>query len=249
MPHSAHPSPSTVILLGDHDTTQHRDQLAEQAAGQDCVIAEVFSFPTGEVAATNDLGEVEAVVSALACAIESRSDIWAPCPGPDFGREQHWRRLTLVLQRHGLNLRIGRDLGWVPPTGGISDIDFALRQEVRAVDDLDGAALAAAGIKSLGQEIERSLAGVRPTTREVSAGSDACPAPVLPAPTVPWPQRQPMLKEYARWLVQDCRVTRTSVARILNATGQRTPQGRSWQPGSIAALLNSYCDVSGKVTR
>lgn len=48
------------------------------------------------------------VVAALGRAIVGRMDVWVPFPGPDFIREQHLRRLSLVLQRHGLNLRLTR---------------------------------------------------------------------------------------------------------------------------------------------
>jgi hypothetical protein len=220
MAHFADHSPveTRVVLLGDDDTARHREELSEDAARQACVIVDVFGFVQGEAISHEDLTEVDAVVSALGRAITDRVDIWLPFPVADFGREQHWRRLSLALQRHGLNLRVGRELDPCPATGGYSEIDFALRREVQAVDDLDYAALAAVGAKSLGREIERALAtaGARepgaPVARRVRVGTEAdrgtesFSPPMLPAPTTPWPQRQAMLKRYVGWLVHGCGV-------------------------------------------
>lgn len=251
MAHSPnHGSNTAVILLGDHDTAGHRDDLAEQAAQQGCVIAEVFAFACGEAASADELSEVEAVVSALDRAIAGGMDIWVPFPGPDFGREQHWRRLSLVLQRHGLNLRICRELDPVLTSGGYSEIDFALRREVQAVDGLDHAALAAVGAKTLGREIERALAAApAPRRAPADTGADVVAAPILPAPTVPWSQRQPILKSYVRWLVHGCGVTQAATARVLNSTGQRTRKGRHWQPGTVSALLNGRYDHATTASR
>ncbi|BBU24313.1 hypothetical protein [Mycobacterium xenopi] len=248
------PAESQVILLSDDDTVRHRDAMAELAAQQACAITDAFSFSPGEAASNDDLTQVDAVVSALARAIADRMDIWLPFPGPDFGREQHWRRLSLVLQRHGLNVRFGRELAPCPATGGYSEVDFALRREVQAVDDLDNAALAAAGVESLRREIELALvaagapAPVMATVRRVPAGASTASRtentwpPVLPAPTLPWAQRQPMLKRYVRWLVHDCGVTQVATARVLNSAGQRTPKGRRWRPATVSALLNGRYD-------
>jgi hypothetical protein len=249
-----------VILLGDHDTArQHRDDLSKHAAHHGCVIADAFSFAPGEAASNDDLTQVDAIVSALGRAIASRMDIWVPFLGPDLGREQHWRRLSLVLQRHSLNLRFGRDLEPFPTTGGYSEVDFALRREVQVVDELDNAALAAAGVESLGRAIELALVAAgapvssTPAIRRAptSAGVENGPRtentwpPVLPAPTAPWAHRQPMLKRYVRWLVHDCGVTQVATARVLNSAGQRTPKGRRWRPATVSALLNGRYDDSG----
>jgi hypothetical protein len=196
------PAKSPVVLLGDHDTVRaHRDDLSENAAQQGCVIADTFSFAPGEAASTDDLAELGAVVSALGRALADRLHIWVPLAGPDLGREQHWRRLSLVLQRHGLNLLVGREREPCPVAGGYSEIDFALRREVQAVDDLDNAALAAVGAESLGREIELELAAAGasascapPAVRRISAsvGAEADARlenvlpPMLPAPTAPW---------------------------------------------------------------
>lgn len=249
------PAASLVVLLGDHDTARHRDQLSEEAAQHACAIADAFSFTPGEAASTDDLTQLDAVVSALARAIADRLDIWVPFPGPDLAREQHWRRVSLVLQRHGLNLRLGRQLWPCPTTGGFSDVDLALRREVQVVDDLDNAAVAAAGAESLGREIELALVAAAvpasrtsPATRRAPAGavSESGPptesvSPTLPPPTVPWPQRQPMLKGYVRWL-HGCGVPQAATARVLNSAGQRTPKGRPWQPATVSALLNGRYD-------
>lgn len=147
-----------VIVLGDHDTGQRMEMLSEKAAEQGAVIAQTFCFDPGEAAAQDDLSEVEAVVEALSRALVTRTDIWVPFPLQDLCREQHLRRLCLALQRHGLNLLMGPELTACPTDGGFNEIDAALRAEVRAVDDLDGAALAAAGARTLGDEIEAALA-------------------------------------------------------------------------------------------
>jgi len=146
-----------VIVLGDHGTLEV-DDLAVKAAEQGAVIAESFSFEPGEPVSSDDLAEVEAVVTALGRAIATRTDIWVPFPIADFGREEHLRRVSLVLQRHGLNMLMGRDLEPCTTEGGFNPIDFALRNEVRAVDGLDFAAIAGAGVNTLGAEIARAFA-------------------------------------------------------------------------------------------
>ena len=148
---------NAVIVVGDRDTAQRAD-LAEKAAEQGAVIAEICTFELGEAASHHDLAEVEAVVAALSRAISTRTDIWVPFPVQDLCREQHIRRLGLVLQRHGLNLLMGRELAPCPVDGGYNEIDMALRAEVRAVDSLDHAAMATAGVRTLSEEIELALA-------------------------------------------------------------------------------------------
>ena len=145
-----------VIVLGDHGTLEV-DDLAEKAAEQGAVIAETYSFEPGEPAGQDDLADVEAIVTALGRAIATGADLWVPFPLPDLGREEHLRRLSLVLQRHGLNMLMGRELEPCTIDGGFSPIDFALRTEVRAVDALDFAAIAGAGVRTLGAEIEMAL--------------------------------------------------------------------------------------------
>jgi len=145
-----------VIVLGDHGTLEV-DDLAEKAAEQGAVIAETYSFEPGEPAGQDDLADVEAIVTALGRAIATGADLWVPFPLPDLGREEHLRRLSLVLQRHGLNMLMGRELEPCTVDGGFSPIDFALRTEVRAVDALDFAAIAGAGVRTLGAEIELAL--------------------------------------------------------------------------------------------
>ena len=145
-----------VIVLGDRETIRHFD-LDEKAAQQGAVVTETYCFDPGEAAAQEELTEVEAVVTALSRAIATRADLWVPFPMDDLGREQHLRRLSLVLQRHGLNMLMGHDLDPCTMDGGFSPIDYALRLEVKAVDALGYAALASAGIRTLGVEIEREL--------------------------------------------------------------------------------------------
>ncbi|HEX7321992.1 MAG TPA: hypothetical protein VF299_03520 [Mycobacterium sp.] len=248
----SHPE-TRLVLLGDRETIQHRDELSADAARQGCVVVDAFGFGQGEPGSTDELTEIDAVVEALGCAIAGRMDLWVPFPGPDLFYEQHWRRLSLVMQRHGLNLRVGRDLVACLTEGGYSEIDFALRREVQAVDNLDNAVLAAAGVKSLQREIEVGLASVvahspgragtltcqnPPPVPRSAAPNGSVSTPMLPAPTAPWKLREPELKRYVRWLVHGCGVTQAAAARVLNSTGQRTPRGRLWQPASVSKLLN-----------
>lgn len=147
---------NAVIVVGDEDTVG-LPGLAENAAQHGAVIAEIFSFGRGEVVGQDDLTEVAAVVSAMSRAITTRTDLWVPFPTQDLGREQHVRRISMVLQRHGVNMLLGQQLARCTGEGGFSAIDFALRAEVKAVDDLDHAALAAGGADTLCAEIEREL--------------------------------------------------------------------------------------------
>ena len=244
-------SVARVILLGDQDTAAHRAELARDAAKQHCCIIDAFGFAEGAASGTDDLTEVDEVVAALGRAIANRADVWVPFPGPDFVREQHLRRLSLVLQRHGLNLRLTRRLVPAPIEGGMNEIDFALRREVQAGDALDQAVLAAEGAKSLGREIEQALGKVR-APRSVRRAPDderanphAVP-PVLPPPAMPWPERKRHLKHYAGWLVYGCGVTQAAAARVLNSAGQRTPTGRHWKPGTLSKLLTGKYDDPGR---
>lgn len=160
---------SNVIVLGDRGTAERSQVIAAKAAESGAEIADLFVFENGEAVRQNDLTKVEAVVAAVSRAIATRTSIWVPFPVEDLRREQHVRRLTLVLQRHGLNLLMGPDL--TPGNkAGYTEIDFALRQEVRAVDALDHAATAAAGVEMLTDEIERAL-GEDPAQPENSAGN------------------------------------------------------------------------------
>lgn len=253
-----------VILLGDHDTVRRdRDRLSEHARQHGCVIVDAFSFAPGAAASVDDLSEIHAVVSALGHAIAHRLHIWVPFPGPDLGQEQHWRRLALVLQRHALNLRFGWELDQCSTTGGFNEIDYALRCEVHAVDDLDNAALAVIGAERLSQEIELALVAAdaasasrtHTVARRLAVGlgteADECAVegqpPSLPPPTAPWVQRRPGLKRYVQWLVSDCCVTQAATARVLNSAGQRTPKGRPWQSATVSALLNGRYDRGSAV--
>lgn len=232
-----------VLLLGDRETVDRRSDLAVSAAMQDCTVIDAFGFDEGEASRTDDLTEVCAVVVALGRAIADRADVWVPFPGPDFVREQHLRRMSMVLQRHGLNLRLTRGLVRAPTaSGGMNEIDFALRREVRAVDDLDQAALAAEGAENLSREIGLALRAARnrQAVRRIPAdgarqGGHSRP-PVLPSPAVPWPERKEHLERYVCWLIDGCGVAQAAVARVLNSAGQRTPTGRQWQAGTVAKL-------------
>jgi hypothetical protein len=155
----------TVLVIGDEDTAGRAELLAEKAAEHGARIAETFAFPQGAAAVHDDLTDVEAVVAVLSRAIATRRDVWCPFPLQDLCREQHIRRLSLALQRHGLNLLMGQELSPCPVEGGYSEVDVALRNEVRAVDDLDNAALACAASQSLIAEIQEALDAARPAER------------------------------------------------------------------------------------
>ena len=146
----------SVIVVGDQETTERTD-LSNKAAEQGSVIAEAFGFNPGEASMQDDLAKVPTLVAALSRAISTRNDIWVPFPLQDLGREEHIRRLSIVLQRRGLNLLLGRELAPCPTTGGFNALDRALRIEVRAIDGLDRAALIAGGMQTLDDEIELAL--------------------------------------------------------------------------------------------
>jgi hypothetical protein len=145
-----------VIVLGDQETAALGD-LEEKAADKGAVITEIFSFNRGEAAAHDELMCVEPVISALSRAIKTGTDLWVPFPMSDLGREEHIRRASLVLQRHGLNMLMGEDLQPCTTDGGFNPSDFALRHEVKMVDELDHAVIASAGITTLEAEIAREL--------------------------------------------------------------------------------------------
>lgn len=148
---------TNVIVLGDRGTAERSEMITAKAAESHTEIADWCVFEQGEAIGQDDLGQVDAVVAAVSRALTTRTSIWVPFPVEDLRREQHLRRLALVLQRHGLNLLLGPDLAPCNDLG-YNEIDFALRQEVRAVDRLDRAATAAAGVEPLSEEIERVLA-------------------------------------------------------------------------------------------
>lgn len=150
-----------IYLLGDESTAERLDILVAKAAEHGAVIGKTFAFAAGEAACADDLSTVDAVVEALGRAIAKRRPIWLPW-WQDLAREQHLRSLSLALQRHGIDLLIGPQLAPVPVEGGINQMDAALRDEIRAVYALDDAAMAAAGVKSLGSEIEEFLAQAAP---------------------------------------------------------------------------------------
>ncbi|MEI6254405.1 MAG: hypothetical protein WCP30_16540, partial [Mycobacteriaceae bacterium] len=119
-----------VYVLGDVDTSKRLDMLAAKAAEHGAVIAQTFAFAEGEAAEQNDLTEVDAVVEAVSRAIATRTDIWLPFWLQDLCRETHLRRLSLTLQRHGLNLLLGPQLAPCSVEGGLNEIDAAVRNEV-----------------------------------------------------------------------------------------------------------------------
>ncbi len=248
------PTQLRVVLLGDHETAEQMDLLTDMAAQHGATVVDVFSFHPGAAARVQDLTEIQAVLLAVGRAIQARTPIWLPYPREDLWREQHFRRLSIVLQRHGLNLLWGSTFEACPTLSGTSEMDLALRAEVRAVDELDRAALAAVGIQTLEQEIAAALPADGPTPRagrHLTLGGCAEPTgpdvgppppPVLPSPKAPWPQRQAALKCYAQWLVQTCGLTQTAAAQCLNPTGHRTPQGQLWKQATVSALIKGRYD-------
>ena len=264
MKHSA-PTDYAVILLGDQDTGGRADVLAAKAAEHNASIAEIHTFDPQQARSNDDLTEIDAVVKAIGRAIATMTPVWIPFPMEDFTREQHLRRISLVLQRHGTNLLLGQHLWPCPTEGGVSEIDVALRHEVWAVDELDHAVLAATAFTILGldQEIMKSLAAAEsksfsPATCppgvtvphqlvetaelidqiEMAFG----PGPGLPHPTAAWPRRYAGLRRYATWLVHDCALSQAAAAKVINAAGHCTPQGRIWQQPSISALIRGRYD-------
>ncbi|MGZ8714352.1 MAG: hypothetical protein ACXWZX_14410 [Mycobacterium sp.] len=233
-PHDA--TATAVVVLGDDETVRRCEQLTARAAQRSPTIAAMFAFPAGAPTSHDDLTEVDAVVSAVARAISLRLPIWMPDPLADLRREQHCRRLSLVLQRHGLDLLVGHDLWPVPDTGGMNEIDHALRREVQNVDALDRAALAAAGVESLARVVEEAANAVPTSSHENDW------PPKLPQAGLPWVERRQAVMGYVRWLVDGCGVTRAAGARVLNSSGQRTPDGRAWQSRNVSALLDGHYD-------
>jgi hypothetical protein len=246
-PSSSHCEIRRVILLGDRDTMARADVLKHQAADHGATIIGAHAIDAGEARSNDALQEISAIVEALQKATEIRADIWVPFPMEDLSREEHIRRLDLVLERRGLDLLLGPHLAPCPE-GGINAIDFALRLEVHAVDALDQAVLAAAGTGTLAKEIELFLA----TITEKSGGNAAPveetphilphleatygPLPSLPPPDAPWHQRQGPLKKLAVKLTQGG-MTQTQVAEILQGLGHRPPAGGAFKQVTVSRLL------------
>ncbi len=237
-----------VIVLGDKDTGTRLEMLETRATECGVAIAETHTFEGSEAAQQDNVADIGSAFTALCQAVRTRSNIWLPFP-LDLIREEHVRRLSLVLQRHGLELLIGRAMWSCPRDSGISEIDGALRREVRAVDDLDRAVLASLGGLTLADEIESILRA--DTTRstlehpgeqllnalqrlEIQYG----PHPGLPSTRAAWKIRQPGLKVFAAWLVHQCEMTRAEAANFLNALGHRTKNARMWQGPTVSALVN-----------
>ena len=239
---------SSVIVLGDKDTGDRVEMLASNAAEHGVGIAATHTYEAGQPGSHNDLGEIDAVVAALSQAIRTRTNIWLPFL-VDLLPEQHVRRLSLVLQRHSLNLLIGRELWPCPTDGGINEVDIALRREVHAVDDLDQAAMAAVGAQTLSDEIESALraTAVRHAPEQLwdvlqQLEVEYGPHPGMPATTGAWLDRRTGLQRFAGWLVHQCGMTRTQAAEFLNAFGHRTQSGRNWQRSTMSALVNGLDD-------
>jgi len=240
-----------VIVLGDRETLERTDLLEKQAGEHGAVIVESYAFGPGEARSSDDLHEVPAVVDALRRAVEIRTDIWLPFPMKDLTREEHLRRLDLVLERYGLDLLLGPHLEPCPEEG-INPVDFALRLEVHAVDDLDRAVLAAAGLHILAEEIETALAEAASTVPheipadgqqapDVPTGMEARPLPTVPAPNAPWDQRREPLKELAARLTESG-LNQTAAAEIIHGLGHRPPGGGAFTQVTVSMLLRGRYD-------
>lgn len=209
-----------VIVLGDDETVRRCEQLTARAEPRSATIAAMFAFASGAPASHDHLTEVEAVVAAVARAIATRLPIWMPDPLADLGREQHYRRLSLVLQRHGLDLLVGHDFWPVPDAGGINEIDHALRCEVQAVDALDRAALAAAGVESL-ERVVAQAATAMPVTPHENDWPPTLPGGVAMARAPPGPPRLCVLA--GRGVRSDSRSGRAG-AEFVGSTRSRRPR-------------------------
>ena len=243
-----------VIVLGDKDTGTRVEMLETRAAERGVSIAETYTFEGSEAAQQDNVADIGAAFTALCHAIGSRSDIWLPFP-LDLIREEHARRLSLVLQRHGLELLIGRAMWSCPRDSGINEVDSALRREVRAVDDLDGAVLAALGGLTLTDEIESMLRADAARSAVEHPGEQLLdvlqrleiqygPHPGLPSTRAAWKIRHPGLQLFASWLVHECEMTQAQAAELLNVLGQRTRNGRKWTRATVAALLHGHAGRS-----
>ena len=154
-----------VIVLGDKDTGTRLEMLETRATECGVAIAETHTFEGSEAAQQDNVADIDAAFTALCQAVRNRSSIWLPFP-LDLIREEHPRRLSLVLQRHGLELLIGRNMWTCPRDSGISEIDGALQA---ALADRERALLA--GIPHL---LERRFEALR------RSATDDAPAWMLP---------------------------------------------------------------------
>jgi hypothetical protein len=241
-----------VILLGDSGTLGQIDMLERQASDHGAVIAESHAFAPGEARSTDGLSGVPAVMDAVRRSIEIRADLWVPFPVEDLTREQHIRHIDLVLEQHGLDLLLGPHLTPCPEEG-FNPVDYALRQEVRAVRDLDRAVLAAAGMRTLAEEIEIALARAAAGPTEIYTDAPETPKrlvdlealygplPLVPAPSAPWDQRRAALKELAARLTESG-MTQAKAAGIIHELGHRPPGGRAFTQTTVSMLLNGRYD-------
>lgn len=240
-----------VILLGDRDTLAQIDMLERQASEHGAIIVESHAFDPGEARSSDDLRDVSAVMDALRRSIEIRADIWVPLPIQDLTREEHIRRIDLVLDQHGLDLLLGQHLAPCPEEG-FNPADYALRHEVRAVYDLDRAVLAAAGLSMLAEEIETALTQAA-TGNHHRAPADDIPGPLseleaqygplpsVPAPAAPWADRREPLKVLSARLA-DRGLTQTKIAEILHGLGHRPPGGGAFTQVAVSDLLRGRYD-------
>lgn len=240
-----------VILLGDRDTLAQIAMLERQAAEHGAMIVESHAFEPGEARSNDDLPDVPAAMDALRRSIEIRADIWVPHHIEDLTREEHIRRIDLFLEQYGLDLLIGQHLAPCPEDG-INPADYALRHEVRAVYDLNRAVLAAAGLRTLAEEIETALAKAASGNPDQTPDDDIAgplaelearygPLPSVPAAAAPWADRREPLKEVAAELA-DRGLTQAKIAEILHGLGHRPPGGGAFTQVAVSGLLRGRYD-------
>ena len=134
----------------------------------------------------------------------------------------------------------------VPRDSGINEVDSALRREVRAVDDLDRAVLAALGGLTLTDEIESMRADKfhtfhgRPTASSCwmfcSGWRFSTDPPRMPSTRAAWAVRQPGLTRFASWLVHQCDDSGPN-GRLPERTGHRTKRAEYRQRSTVSALV------------
>ena len=237
-----------VILLGDRDTVDRAEMLEEQAAAHGAVIIASYAFDPGEAESSDALENVPAVLDALRGAISLHADVWVPCHFEDLTREEHVRRLDLTLQLNGRDLLFGPHLEpW--PEDGINAVDYALRQEVHAVYALNCAVLAAAGLGTLTDEIERVLGASGPGNISIPSDrkrqasgplaqleAEYGPGPALPDPGAPWDGREEALGDFAAHYTRRG-LTQERVAAVFRAEGHRTRFGGEYKQEAVSRLL------------
>ena len=192
----------------------------------------------------DNVADICAAFTALCQAVRIRSNIWLPFP-LDLIREEHARRLSLVLQRHGLELLIGRAMWSRLRTQRHQRGGQRAAPEVRAVDDPRSSRPPLAGLDAHRRNRVDAEGGScafsdgelrRAAGRSAAVGNPARPHRV--ATTERRAVRRSGLSASPAGLFIRCEMTQAQAATFLNALGQRTKSGRSWQRSTVAALVS-----------